>query len=108
MFLNLLVNAAQAIEDEGVIEIETGIEGEGVYVLVRDDGKGISEGDLEKIFDPGFTTKGVGLGTGLGLSICYQIVEDHRGEIRVESEVGKGTTFTVFLPVNIEQNGQLS
>jgi two-component system NtrC family sensor kinase len=54
---------------------------------------------LKRIFDPGFTTKGVGVGTGLGLSICYQIVKDHQGDITVESEIGKGTTFTVILPI---------
>jgi len=55
---------------------------------------------IKKIFDPGFTTKGVGVGTGLGLSICYNIIQKHRGKIEVESEINKGTTFTVTLPVN--------
>jgi signal transduction histidine kinase len=64
---------------------------------------GISPEDLKNIFDPGFTTKGVGVGTGLGLSICYQIVQEHKGEIRVESEKGKGTTFTVILPMNLDK-----
>ena len=61
------------------------------------------EENLSRVFDPGFTTKGVGVGTGLGLSICYQIIQDHGGEISIESEVGKGTTVTVSLPVNEER-----
>ncbi len=67
---------------------------------VQDTGKGIPAENLEKIFDPGFTTKGVGVGTGLGLSISYKIVEEHKGEIEVDSKVGKGTTFTLRLPVD--------
>ena len=103
VFLNLLVNAAQAIEGEGKIEVETGVEEDRVFVVIRDSGKGIEGSHLDKIFDPGFTTKGVGVGTGLGLSICYQIVQDHGGEIGVESEVGVGSTFTVWLPIHIDE-----
>ena len=66
---------------------------------MRDTGKGISAEDLPRIFEPGFTTKGAGVGTGLGLSIVRRIVEDHHGKIEVESEVGKGTTVRVILPV---------
>ena len=90
LFLNILVNAAQAIEGRGEIIISTFQEKEKVCVAIKDTGVGIPEDHLGKVFDPGFTTKGVKVGTGLGLSLCYQIVQDHKGEISVESEVGKG------------------
>jgi signal transduction histidine kinase len=66
---------------------------------VQDTGVGIAPEHLGKIFDPGFTTKGVGVGTGLGLSICHQIMADHQGSIQVVSEKGRGTTFTLMLPI---------
>ncbi len=99
VYLNLLVNAIQAIEDKGIITISTFQKNDHVYVQFKDTGIGIPKEALNKIFDPGYTTKGVGVGTGLGLSICYQIVKDHHGEILVESEVGKGSTFTIILPM---------
>jgi two-component system, NtrC family, sensor kinase len=102
VFLNILVNARQAMPGEGEIEISTAVVKERVQVRFRDTGAGIPPENLARIFDPGFTTKGVGVGTGLGLSICYQIVERHKGEIRVESELGKGTTFTIELPMNLQ------
>jgi len=68
-------------------------------ILISDTGVGIPKENLSRIFDPGFTTKGVGVGTGLGLSICYKIIQDHHGKIEVTSEVGKGTTFTLSLPL---------
>ena len=71
--------------------------------MLRDSGNGIPPENLQKIFDPGFTTKGVGVGTGLGLSICYRIIQEHFGEILVESEVGKGTTFTIRIPDNLDE-----
>jgi signal transduction histidine kinase len=58
---------------------------------------------LKRVFDPGFTTKGVGVGTGLGLSICFQIIQTHRGEISVESEVNKGTAFRIILPKDLDK-----
>jgi signal transduction histidine kinase len=70
-----------------------------VNVQFSDTGKGIPPANLSRIFDPGFTTKGVGVGTGLGLSICFKIVQDHGGKLDVESEVGKGSTFTIRLPI---------
>ena len=97
--MNLLVNACQAIEGQGRVTVKTYAEKDNIFVQVQDTGKGIPAENLENIFDPGFTTKGVGVGTGLGLSISYKIVEEHRGEIKVESTVGKGTTFTLRLPV---------
>jgi PAS domain S-box-containing protein len=99
VFLNILVNAAQAIDGEGTIRIRTfAQEGDFVRIEITDDGPGIDAENLNQIFDPGFTTKGVGVGTGLGLSICYQIVQDHKGSIRADSEVGSGTTFLIDLP----------
>lgn len=99
VFLNLLINAAQAIQTErGQIRIQTILEQEEIVIRISDSGVGIPEEHLGKLFDPFFTTKPVGQGTGLGLSIAHGIVENHRGTIAVESEVGKGTTFTVRLP----------
>jgi signal transduction histidine kinase len=99
VFMNMLINAAQAIETKGTITIRTGSGGDEVWVEVEDTGKGISPENLRRIFDPFFTTKPVGKGTGLGLSLAYGIVEKHHGRIEVKSEVGKGTTFRVCLPV---------
>ncbi len=103
VFLNLLINSKQAIKDEGTITITTFAKDKKIYIIFEDDGIGIPKENLHKIFDPGFTTKGSGIGTGLGLSICYQIIQNHRGEIRVESELGKGTRFTISLPMNLDQ-----
>lgn len=100
VFLNLLINAAQAIEGPGEIHVRTHLENGRAHVAIRDSGTGIKPENLKKIFDPGFTTKSMKVGTGLGLAICYQIVEAHKGELRVESEVGKGSTFTVVIPVS--------
>ena len=100
VFMNLFVNAAQAIEEDGVIRIKTFSDGTCAYVKITDTGKGIPPENLSKIFDPGFTTKGVRVGTGLGLSISYNIIQKHKGEIRVESQVGRGTEFTLKLPIH--------
>jgi PAS domain S-box-containing protein len=103
VFLNLINNARQAIRDKGTITIRTRIENGIAVIAIQDDGVGISPANLPRIFDPGFTTKGVGVGTGLGLSICYQIIQDHRGRIDVESELGAGTTFTLRIPTNLDE-----
>ncbi len=103
VFLNLLINGKQAIKDKGTITITTFAKDRKVYIVFKDDGVGIPKENLPKIFDPGFTTKGSGIGTGLGLSICYQIIQTHRGEIRVESQPEKGTTFTIILPTDLEK-----
>ncbi len=104
VFLNLLINAKQAVGEEGTVTISTTHKNGNIHVSIADNGVGIPQENLQKIFDPGFTTKGVGVGTGLGLSIVYQIVrEDHKGDITVESEVGKGTTFTVSIPDNLDE-----
>ena len=101
VFMNLLVNAVQAIPARGTLTIKTLNVGSEVQIKISDTGVGIPRENMRKIFDPGFTTKGVGVGTGLGLSICYKIIQDHRGRIAVESEVGRGTTFTITLPVSM-------
>lgn len=99
VFLNLITNAAQAMgERPGTITLTTRVEGDGVAVDVADDGNGIAPEVLPKIFDPFFSTKEIGKGTGLGLSISYKIVQQHGGRINVESKVGSGTRFTVWLP----------
>ena len=103
VFLNLLINAKQSIKGKGEITISTYTKDNKVCIEIKDSGEGIPEENLRKVFDPGFTTRGVGVGTGLGLSICYQIIQDHHGEILVKSEVGKGTTFTVVLPMDLEK-----
>ena len=100
VFLNLLSNAAQSIEGEGTITIETGEEKENLIVRITDSGSGIPQAVLSKIFDPFFTTKDVGKGTGLGLSISYSIIKDHGGKIEVKTTADKGSTFTVILPYN--------
>lgn len=99
VFMNLLVNAAHAIEGHGTITVRTWQDGEMVCISITDSGKGIAPEHLNRIFEPFFTTKDVGKGTGLGLSICYDIIHKHGGEILVESVVGTGSTFTVRLPV---------
>ena len=99
VFINLLINAVQAIEEKGTIEIKTYKQDGHVCIDIKDTGKGIESGNLRKIFDPFFTTKPVGQGTGLGLSVSYEIIKKHGGEIKVESTLGKGTRFTVILPV---------
>ena len=101
VFMNLLLNAIQAIEGQGKIWISTQTINSQVEITIKDNGKGIPEDIKNKVFDPFFTTKPVGKGTGLGLSICYNIIKNHNGEIDVESELGKGTTFHIKLPIII-------
>jgi PAS domain S-box-containing protein len=102
VFLNLLINAAQAMEKQGNIVVRTWSDNDNVYVSVADTGKGMSEYDQKYIFDPFYTTKEVGKGTGLGLSISVDIIRKHGGEITVRSEVGAGSIFTVILPVKMK------
>ena len=98
VFMNLLLNASQAIKEKGEIRIRTWTEDDRICVSIAETGCGIPEDRLDRIFEPFFTTKPIGVGTGLGLSIVYDIVTRHRGEISVDSEVGKGTRFTLRLP----------
>jgi signal transduction histidine kinase len=100
VFLNIITNAAQAIEKQGEIVIETKLyDADHVAIRISDTGCGIPEENLSKIRDPFFTTKEVGTGTGLGLSIVDEIIRSHHGELQIESVVGKGSTFTVILPI---------
>lgn len=99
VFLNLLANAAQAIEERGEISIDVSASDAEFIIVIRDTGSGIAASDLRKIFEPFYTTKPVGTGTGLGLSLSYSIVQKHKGEIKVSSLLGEGTAFTVILPI---------
>ena len=102
--MNLITNARDSMEscrkEDGRIEIKSyKVDGEkAVAIEVKDNGEGIPENIKEKIFQPFFTTKEVGEGTGLGLSVTYTIIQEHKGTILVESEVGKGTIFRIILP----------
>jgi len=99
VFINLLTNARDALEASERKEVHIACSvGEDVVVVLRDTGPGIPDGLEQRIFDPFFTTKDVGSGTGLGLSITYAIVQEHGGEITVESRPGEGAAFTIALP----------
>jgi len=101
VFLNILNNAIDAIGKNGVITISTGydLRNRELSVSIADDGPGIPSEVLGRVFDPFFTTKEVGKGTGLGLSISYSIIEKLGGTIKVASQVGKGTTFSIHIPL---------
>jgi two-component system NtrC family sensor kinase len=104
VFLNILVNAGQAIEGEGKVTVRTRLEGGSVHVSIGDTGHGIKPEDRAKIFAGGFTTKPVGVGTGLGLALSKKIVEEiHGGSLSFESEVGVGTTFHIVVPVEAKK-----
>lgn len=98
VFVNLIANSAQAIEEKGKISIKTLVESDFVKISVSDTGCGIKKENMDKLFTPFFTTKEVGKGLGLGLSIVHGIIEKHNGKISVESRLGKGTTFFILLP----------
>jgi signal transduction histidine kinase len=99
VLLNIITNAAQAIADFGSILIGTSVQGEHVHIVIRDNGKGMSDEVKQHIFEPFYTTKEVGEGTGLGLAISDKIIRQHYGRIRVQSVEGAGTTFTIVLPI---------
>lgn len=96
VFMNILVNAAQAIDKDGLISIDTNYEKNNLVVKIKDNGCGIKE--PEKIFFAGYTTKGVGVGTGLGLAISQKIIEKHKGKISVNSKIGEGSEFVITIP----------
>jgi signal transduction histidine kinase len=104
VFLNILLNARQAIKNQGTITITTRASEKNITIIVEDDGCGIEAEILPSIFDPFFTTKKPGKGTGLGLGICRTIVKKYGGEITVESEAGKGTSFTITLPLSKKES----
>lgn len=97
VFTNILINACQAIEGIGKITITTEFKDKKLIVKIKDNGRGIPQNQLSKIFTAGFTTKGAGVGTGLGLAICSKIIEKHNGEIIVNSEEGKGSEFIITI-----------
>lgn len=107
VFMNMIINAAQAMEKGGQLSLKTRYEANSKTVEIEftDTGHGINPENIEKVFDPFFTTKDVGHGVGLGLAISYGIVKEHKGTILVESELGKGTTFIVRLPITTTKNG---
>jgi two-component system NtrC family sensor kinase len=106
VLLNILANAAQAIDDSGNIWISTRDENEHLLVEIKDDGKGMAPDILDKIFDPFYTTKDVGEGTGLGLSISYSIIQNHDGTISAQSQLKKGSVFTINLPYSQPEQHQ--
>ncbi len=99
-FMNLLINAGQAVDRDGIIDIRTRCNRNLVEIMIRDNGCGIPPDIIPKIYDPFFTTKDVGSGTGLGLNLVYNIVKGHNGNIEVESDVGRGSTFTICLDID--------
>jgi len=105
VFMNLIINAAEAMMDDGgtlILTTRLDVSLENIEIEVKDTGHGITIENMEKIFNPFFTTKEIGHGVGLGLAISYGIVKEHYGEITVESEAGKGATFIVSLPVTVK------
>ena len=102
VFFNLLTNAAQAIRGEGAITIRTSVEDGKAHVRIADTGTGIPPEQMQELFVPGFSKEGPRVRTGLGLFVSFNIVQKHRGEIKVESELGKGSAFTVLLPLDLE------
>jgi len=107
VFMNIIINAAQAIIGKGRIGISSFIDGDSVKVRIEDNGPGMSSEVMKSIFNPFFTTKEPGKGTGLGLSVSYEIVKKHKGDIEVSSELGRGTIFTVTIPVVAPDGGSV-
>jgi len=101
VILSFIQNSADSISGEGQITLTTEQQGSQLKIKIQDTGHGISEDDIENLFDPFFTTKAQ-QGTGLGLSVSYGIIRDHGGDIEVKSELDKGTTFTINLPIKTE------
>ncbi len=99
VFMNILLNACQSIENKGKIILSTKVSENKLTVSIKDTGKGIKQEDLHKIFTVGYTTKGIGIGTGLGLAISAKIINKHEGEIHVDSEIEQGTNFIISIPI---------
>lgn len=102
VFYNILINSAEAVDENGRILIKTDLNGDDVSVRFIDNGRGIKPEHLDKVFEPGFTTRGVGVGTGLGLTIAYQVMQDHHGEIDVRSDPDSGTEVTLRFPIQAQ------
>ena len=100
VILNVIINAAQSIDESGEITVVTKLKGDRVSISITDTGSGIEPDDLEHLFEPFFTTKPIGMGTGLGLSVSYGIVKAHGGDIEITSNLGTGTTVEILLPVS--------
>ncbi|HHF43407.1 MAG TPA: GAF domain-containing sensor histidine kinase, partial [Candidatus Aminicenantes bacterium] len=107
VFINIILNALDAMPQGGKLSIQLEQKNSQAIICIKDTGTGIKPQHLPHIFDPFFTTKGLGKGTGLGLSISYAIVKEHGGQIQVESEVGQGTCFTIYLPLKVQNKGSL-
>ena len=105
VFWNIMQNAVQAVDSKGHIRITTNYHNPNIEIVFRDNGRGMPADIVERVFEPGFTTRGVGVGTGLGLSICYKIIQEHHGTIDIKSNVGQGTTVTLTLPAS---NGSIA
>jgi len=99
VFMTILTNAAQAIDNSGKVSIKTAHDGDEVSIAISDTGKGIPDDQLHTLFDLDFTTKGTRVGVGMGLPSAYNIIKKHQGELTVQSKVGKGTSFIITLPV---------
>lgn len=99
VFVNILINALDAIKGNGIITVKSNFDLKNIYIELSDNGCGMDDATLEKIFDPFFTTKEVGKGTGLGLSVSYGIINRFNGEIKVKSKINEGSTFTIVLPI---------
>jgi signal transduction histidine kinase len=106
VFINIILNAMDAMPDGGTLSIELTRKNRTAVVKIRDTGTGIGQQHLPHIFDPFFTTKGIGKGTGLGLSISYAIIKEHEGHISVESSPGRGTLFTIFISMDLDKRDQ--
>ena len=107
VFLNLFLNARDAMPSGGWLTIATRVEGDRAIADVRDTGAGVAPEHLARIYDPFFTTKGIGQGTGLGLSISYGIVQEHAGSLQCESAVGQGTRFVLSFAAATSESGLL-
>jgi len=105
VFVNIILNGVQACDADGVLELSGGEDGSAIWVMIEDNGSGISENDLRRIFDPFFTTKSPGQGTGLGLTVCHRFVEEAGGGITVDSEIDRGTSFTIIFPLLSSSEG---
>jgi len=107
VILNIALNGIQAMEGKGRLEIATSRRDNSIHIIIEDEGCGIAEENLDKIFTPFYSAKPHKKSTGLGLSICENIVRRHGGEIQVNSELGKGTRFDVVIPIQNQQEGPL-